>query len=197
MSLRYDHHDAPIRPRVYSPPSSRSAHRLPFRRRSRRHQKKPAPAKPAAVVAQVYLTPTCGCCSKWVDHMSAAGFATERSVMNQAELDKMTPRQKVPANLRSCHTAVVGKYVIEGHVPADVVRQLLKEAPPGVVGLSAPNMPVSDRPAWKALTPSPIDHGVQGRRLVLRIRPPLTEWGQSRSAAWQDLRTMSRRLAEP
>ncbi len=64
--------------------------------------------------------------------MSAAGFATERSVMNQAELDKMAPRQKVPANLRSCHTAVVGKYVIEGHVPADVVRQLLKEAPAGV-----------------------------------------------------------------
>ena len=103
---------------------------------------KPAPAKPAAVGAQVYLTPTCGCCSKWVDHMSAAGFATERSVMNQAELDKMAPRQKVPANLRSCHTAVVGKYVIEGHVPADVVRQLLKETPAGVIGLSAPNMPV-------------------------------------------------------
>ena len=107
---------------------------------------KPAPPKPAPkaapVAAKVYLTPTCGCCSKWVDHMKAAGFDTASSVMVQAELDKIAPRQKVPESLRSCHTAVVGKYVIEGHVPADVVRQLLKEAPATVVGLSAPNMPV-------------------------------------------------------
>jgi hypothetical protein len=110
------------------------------------HAQKPAPAKstPKAtpVAATVYLTPTCGCCSKWVDHMKAAGFDMASSVMVQAELDKVAPRQKVPASLRSCHTAVVGKYVIEGHVPADVVRQLLKEAPAAVVGLSAPNMPV-------------------------------------------------------
>jgi hypothetical protein len=110
------------------------------------HAQKPATAKPAPkaapVAAKVYLTPTCGCCSKWVDHMKAAGFDTASSVMVQAELDKVAPRQKVPESLRSCHTAVVGKYVIEGHVPADVVRQLLKEAPASVVGLSAPNMPV-------------------------------------------------------
>jgi hypothetical protein len=110
------------------------------------HAQKPAPArtapKAAPVAAKVYLTPTCGCCSKWVDHMKAAGFDTTREVMVQAELDKVAARQKVPANLRSCHTAVVGKYVIEGHVPADVVQKLLKESPANVVGLSAPNMPV-------------------------------------------------------
>ncbi len=110
------------------------------------HAQKPAPAKttakPAPVAVKVYLTPTCGCCSKWVDHMKAAGFDMASNVMVQAELDKVAARQKVPENLRSCHTAVVGKYVIEGHVPADVVRQLLKEAPATVVGLSAPNMPV-------------------------------------------------------
>jgi hypothetical protein len=110
------------------------------------HAQKPAPPKPALkpapVAAKVYLTPTCGCCSKWVDHMKAAGFDTTSSVMVQAELDKVAPRQKVPESLRSCHTAVVGKYVIEGHVPADVVRQLLKEAPATIVGLSAPNMPI-------------------------------------------------------
>ena len=106
-------------------------------------QPKPAPKAAAGGPAvKVYLTPTCGCCSKWVDHMKAAGFDTASSVMVQAELDKIAPRQKVPESLRSCHTAVVGKYVIEGHVPADVVRQLLKEAPATVVGLSAPNMPV-------------------------------------------------------
>ena len=107
---------------------------------------KPAPAKTAQkeapVAAKVYLTPTCGCCSKWVDHMKAAGFDLVREMMPQAEYEKVAPRQKVPASLQSCHTAVIGKFVIEGHVPADVVRQLLKEAPATVVGLSAPNMPI-------------------------------------------------------
>ena len=107
---------------------------------------KPAAAKTgqkeAPVAAKVYLTPTCGCCSKWVDHMKAAGFDLVREMMPQAEYEKVAPRQKVPASLQSCHTAVIGKYVIEGHVPADVVRQLLKEAPATVVGLSAPNMPI-------------------------------------------------------
>ena len=103
---------------------------------------KAAQAKAAASEAKVFLTPTCGCCSKWVDHMTAAGFAMQREVMAQPELDKVPARQKVPANLRSCHTAVVGKYVIEGHVPADVVQKLVKEGTAGVIGLSAPNMPV-------------------------------------------------------
>jgi hypothetical protein len=100
---------------------------------------KAAAAKPAPVAAKVFLTPTCGCCGKWADHMQAAGFAVERVVTT--ELEKVEPRQKVPANLRSCHTAVIGKYIVEGHVPADVVQKLLKEGP-AVVGLSAPNMPV-------------------------------------------------------
>jgi hypothetical protein len=103
--------------------------------------KKAPAAKATPVAAKVYLTPTCGCCSKWVDHMAAAGFAMERDVMKQADLDKIEPRQKVPISLRSCHTAVVGQYVIEGHVPADLVQKLIKERPAGVIGLSAPNMP--------------------------------------------------------
>ena len=100
------------------------------------------PPRPATVAAKVYLTPTCGCCSKWADHMKAAGFDMERDVRPQAEYEKIAPKQKVPARLRSCHTAVIGKYIVEGHVPADVVRQLLREAPASVVGLSAPNMPL-------------------------------------------------------
>jgi hypothetical protein len=73
--------------------------------------------------------------------MKGAGIVLEKDVMPQAELDKVEARQKVPASLRSCHTAVVGAYVIEGHVPADLVQKLLKERPAGVIGLSAPNMP--------------------------------------------------------
>jgi len=110
------------------------------------HAQKPAQTKaaqkPSPVAAKVYLTPTCGCCSKWADHMKAAGFDMERDVRPQAEYEKIAPKQKVPVSLQSCHTAVIGKYVIEGHVPADVVRRLLKEAPASVVGLSAPNMPM-------------------------------------------------------
>jgi hypothetical protein len=101
-----------------------------------------AAQKPSPVAAKVYLTPTCGCCSKWADHMKAAGFDLERDVRPQAEYEKIAPKQKVPVSLRSCHTAVIGRYVIEGHVPADVVRKLLKEAPAAVVGVSAPNMPI-------------------------------------------------------
>jgi hypothetical protein len=108
---------------------------------------KPAPdaasqKKPAAAPAQdkVYLTPTCGCCGKWVDHMIASGFKLERVVTT--ELESVAPRKRVPASLRSCHTAVIGKYLVEGHVPADVVKKLQKENPAGVIGLSAPNMPV-------------------------------------------------------
>jgi hypothetical protein len=108
-------------------------------------------AKPAAVDAKVFLTPTCGCCSKWADHMKAAGFDMQREVTT--ELEKVPARQRVPEKLRSCHTAVVGKYVIEGHVPADVVQKLLKEAP-AVVGLSVPNMPVGS-PGMEGPNPQP------------------------------------------
>jgi hypothetical protein len=103
-------------------------------------QKKPAPKAAATVTeAKVYLTPTCGCCSKWTDHMAAANFKVTREVTN--DLEAVPVRQKVPPQVRSCHTAVVGKYVVEGHVPADVVRQMLKEQP-NIVGLTVPNMPI-------------------------------------------------------
>ena len=89
--------------------------------------------------SQVWLTPTCGCCGKWVDHMQAASFKMTRHVTT--ELDAVPERKRVPEQLRSCHTALVGQYLVEGHVPADVVRQLLKEQPK-IVGIAAPGMPV-------------------------------------------------------
>jgi hypothetical protein len=86
----------------------------------------------------VYKSATCGCCAKWNDHMRTAGFT-----VNSSDLPDVTPvkdKHGVPAKLRSCHTAVVGGYVIEGHVPADVVKKLLRERP-AVVGIAVPNMP--------------------------------------------------------
>jgi len=99
---------------------------------------RPGTSAPAAVEGKVYLTPTCGCCGKWVEHMNAAGFKMTREVTT--DMSTVAAHRKVPESLHSCHTAVIGQYVIEGHVPADLVRKLLKEQPK-IVGLAAPGMP--------------------------------------------------------
>lgn len=93
---------------------------------------------PAADEVVVYKSPTCGCCSKWVDHLRAAGFQT---TTRDGDVDAVKDRLGVPANLRSCHTGVVAGYVVEGHVPADVVKRLLRERPAGV-GIAVPGMPL-------------------------------------------------------
>src|SRR5688500_13026452 len=67
----------------------------------------------------VFKSPTCGCCAKWNDHMTAAGYVVNSRDTN--EMSAIKDEHRVPASLRSCHTALVGGYVIEGHVPADVV----------------------------------------------------------------------------
>lgn len=97
-----------------------------------------APAA-AATPIEVYKTPTCGCCGKWVEHMKAQGFAP--TVHDLPDLSAVRSKHGVPAHLQSCHTAVVNGYVVEGHVPADVVRQLLKEKPK-VAGITVPGMPM-------------------------------------------------------
>jgi hypothetical protein len=95
-----------------------------------------AAAKPTVTV---YKSATCGCCAKWNEHMRTAGFDV---VVN--DLPDVTPikdKYHVPPPARSCHTAIVGGYVIEGHVPADLVQKLLKEQPKDVVGIATPGMP--------------------------------------------------------
>lgn len=88
----------------------------------------------------VYKSPTCGCCAKWVDHVKAAGFAT--IVHDDDDMTTVKDNLGVPARLRSCHTSQVGKYVLEGHVPAEDIQRLLKERPT-VAGLAVPGMPAS------------------------------------------------------
>jgi hypothetical protein len=102
--------------------------------------RKSAPAKAAAAktAVAVYKTPTCGCCGKWVEHMQASGFAT--TVTELPDLAETKAKHGVPAKLQSCHTSLVGGYVIEGHVPAEDIRRLLREKP-AIVGLAAPGMP--------------------------------------------------------
>ena len=87
----------------------------------------------------VYKSPTCGCCSKWVDHLQANGF--EVKAVDMPDVQPMKQRFGVPEHLASCHTAVVDGYVIEGHVPASDVKRLLAERP-DVAGLAVPGMPI-------------------------------------------------------
>lgn len=97
-------------------------------------QTPPAAAAPVAV----YKSATCGCCAKWNDHMRTAGFTVNSTDL--PDVAAVKDKHGVPAALRSCHTAIVGGYVIEGHVPADVIKKLLRERP-AVVGIAAPGMP--------------------------------------------------------
>jgi hypothetical protein len=99
-------------------------------------QTKTAATKP---VLSVYKTPTCGCCAKWVDHMRANGF--DAKVQDLQDTAPIRTKLGVPVQFASCHTAQVGRYVIEGHIPADSVHRLLKERP-NVVGLAVPGMPM-------------------------------------------------------
>jgi hypothetical protein len=89
----------------------------------------------------VYKDPNCGCCHQWVAHMQANGFAPV--VKDVADVNPIKRQHNVPQPLWSCHTALVGSYVIEGHVPAADVRKLLAQKPANVIGLSIPGMPAS------------------------------------------------------
>lgn len=87
----------------------------------------------------VYKSPTCGCCEAWVQHLRDSGFEVE--VKNQQDVESVKNMLGVPPQLRSCHTAVVGKYLVEGHVPASDIKRLLADKPQ-VAGLAVPGMPV-------------------------------------------------------
>lgn len=95
-----------------------------------------APQAPAVVV---HKSPTCGCCTKWVEHLQGAGFTVQ--VHDMDDVEPIKNQQHVPVALRSCHTAIVGGYVFEGHVPADLIQKFLKEKP-AFAGLAVPGMPM-------------------------------------------------------
>lgn len=89
----------------------------------------------------VMKTSGCGCCLAWMEHLEENGFAPEGENMFAGLLVRYKLDNGVPPRMISCHTAKVGGYVIEGHVPADDIRRLLEQRP-DVVGLAVPGMPV-------------------------------------------------------
>ncbi len=97
-------------------------------------------ANAAQPAVKVWKSPACGCCGGWISHLRGAGFA-----VNVYDIDDVQPvklRHGVPQELQSCHTAVVGAYVVEGHVPAGDIKRLLEERP-AAKGLAVAGMPQS------------------------------------------------------
>ena len=87
----------------------------------------------------VWKNPDCGCCKEWISHLQKNGFeVVAKDVPDTAPIRQ---RLGLPTKFGSCHTAQMGAYVLEGHVPAQEVRRLLREQPKAV-GLAVPGMPV-------------------------------------------------------
>lgn len=88
---------------------------------------------------RVYKNASCGCCGKWVEHLEASGLVADVEDVDDVQPLKM--QFGVPAELASCHTAKIGGYFIEGHVPVDAIKRLLAEKP-DIAGLAVPGMPI-------------------------------------------------------
>lgn len=93
----------------------------------------------AAADITVYKSPACRCCDRWADYLEENGFSV--AVQKRRNMQAMKRELGVQPQFQSCHTAVVGDYVIEGHVPASDIRRLLEEKP-DIRGLAVPGMPM-------------------------------------------------------
>ena len=98
-------------------------------------------AEPERAEITVYRSPTCGCCIAWAEHLQRAGFGVEVIDVNQNQLYALKARLGLTVELASCHTAILGDYFIEGHVPAGDIARLLEERP-AAAGLTVPSMPI-------------------------------------------------------
>lgn len=102
-----------------------------------------------ALKAEVYKSPYCGCCEKWVEHMKSQGFKVTSHNVNDVPASRKA--MGMPERFGSCHTAKVDGYAIEGHVPAEDIKRLLREKQKAV-GLAAPGMPQGS-PGMETATP--------------------------------------------
>lgn len=91
-------------------------------------------------IITVYKSPDCGCCVKWVDYLKAHNFSVITKNVNNTQQIKSD--FNVPTKMRTCHTATIGEYVLEGHVPAEAITRLISEKPE-IKGLAVPGMPAT------------------------------------------------------
>lgn len=133
----------------------------------------PAASVVARPVVHVWKDPSCGCCAGWVEHMRASGYTVEVEEVSASDLQRMKDEMGVPRALTSCHTARVGDYVVEGHVPAEAIDRLLAEHP-AVEGLAVPGMPVGspgmEVPGQPAEHYDVVAFGADGSRSVFEKR---------------------------
>jgi hypothetical protein len=130
----------------------------------------PLAAESKQAEIEVYKSPTCGCCVKWVEHLRAEGFTVRTK--DVADVTPIKLENGVAPELSACHTAFVGGYVVEGHVPASDIRRLLAERPK-VAGLAVPGMPVGS-PGMEGPRPVAYDvlsFGAQGVRVFSKHTP--------------------------
>ena len=96
-----------------------------------------------ALKAEVWKTPSCGCCKAWIEHLQREGFTVQ--VNDVQSTGAVRTKLGIPDDMGSCHTASIGGFAVEGHVPAREIKRLMTEQPSfvkEVVGLSAPGMPI-------------------------------------------------------
>lgn len=115
-------------------------------------QTAPASALPKVTV---YKTSSCGCCRLWVDYMKKNGFDVQAMDVSSAELRAVSKAAGLKDEDTSCHTAKIGNYMVEGHVPAEDIKRMLKEKP-AIAGISAPGMPQGS-PGMEQGTKEPYD----------------------------------------
>ena len=97
--------------------------------------------KIASMKLDVYKSPTCGCCGKWIDHIKDQGILAKPH--NTNNLAQLKDEKNLPKNFRSCHTAISKDgYIFEGHIPAKIIKQFLRDKPKDLIGLVVPGMPV-------------------------------------------------------
>ena len=93
------------------------------------------------IALDVYKSPTCGCCGKWISHAKKNGFKTKTH--NSGNMSLVKEKAGIPSNYRSCHTSISKEgYVFEGHIPAHIIHKFLNEKPVNAKGLIVPGMPV-------------------------------------------------------
>lgn len=104
-----------------------------------RGQSAEATAQSAARVAEVHLSPSCGCCTEYVAYLRRHGWTVE--VVEESDISAFQDERGVPDDARGCHTMLVGGYLVDGHVPLAAIERLLEERP-AVDGIGLPGMPM-------------------------------------------------------
>ena len=117
-------------------------------------QQKTAPA--ALPKVTVYKTSSCGCCRLWVDHLKNNGFDVQAMDVSSADVRAVSKAAGLKDENTSCHTAKIGAYTVEGHVPADDIKRMLKEKP-AIAGIAAPGMPMGSPGMEQGGTKEPYD----------------------------------------